>query len=971
MKQDTAGRNSGTGRLAIAAGGGAVVGALLMYVGLWASGSLSPAAGQRETPASDIAAGGNGNASLQRSPGGSRADGAATERDSESAASRRAPIDLAWLPADAEVFVRWNVAQTWNSPLVQSLADQTGLGELVARFESETGQHPQDIESICAAGRTQRVPGDEDTGLSLLDLSSPDELSALGTVIVVRAGSAIDKRKLTSAGREMETGTHRGQKYFRQSGELADSGSMTDPAAMFFPDDRTLVMGSESAVKKAIERGPEPAKRPELQFIEKGKQLIVAFAPSDRGVFAAAVADAVGDSKVSQELRASIENGLKGLALSADVDGGVQVVLKADCTNAAAAKKFARALDAALAESRAEFDALAANLSDSVAKIGGSLWDGIKTSSESNVAAVSLTVSEDSIADIRELDPQSQGMLALAVMHGVGPFAGVLGGPGLGGDVVSPLEADPPQTFDLPSQAPQEIEVSAIARWNMERSMDFEGNKVPRDLELWIYVLGRQAVQAISWGEAEFEAVTTDAGEALEPKELEQFGLQAQDNYEEIVRSEYGSNHPRHGVRAVIRFPHPRKDLKSLAEVKGSLKLQVAQEKKSTVIQRLPSFVGRQVLNRDLRALGLTLTVKEETREFGDETYKFLLLTVARGNPDVIAEVEPVDANGERLSYVETYQAGYYSQESVSYEISAGDKEIPADLRLKLTLNVGLHEVEVSFALTDIGVPPEPDDHGKPGLPVEGTPAGIKLASKTKWRDGPGYTYDGQPNPPALLVEVNMSGPTAMKALAWGFTTLGGATGEGDLPLQMEQQQYSEEAEATRSLVRILRNDYYDSGHPDDGVRGMLALEHPSRPISTVKDIQGSLKLRVAGETKNVVIKDVKSLVGQQIEHEEFKKAGLLFRLTGIEKTVMRLTLIQGDPNVVGQVTAIDLEGDRLKDVSAIDNRDGQNTFFQIATYEEKFPAGMELKIEVHKEIDILTVPFHFQDLPIPDLPVY
>lgn len=148
-----------------------------------------------------------------------------------------AKLDLAYLPEDADDITVVRYAEIWNSKDVQEALEKGDLKSKVEKMKDEWGFEPKDVVSLTSANNDD------------------------GTLRVLRTSVDLDEDKILKQTADPEEAEHGGETYHRFGRR-----------AIYFPDARTAVSGSEEAVKSAIDRGPKAAKRDDLAFVDAGHQ---------------------------------------------------------------------------------------------------------------------------------------------------------------------------------------------------------------------------------------------------------------------------------------------------------------------------------------------------------------------------------------------------------------------------------------------------------------------------------------------------------------------------------------------------------------------------------------------------------------------------------------------------------------------------------------------------------------------------
>jgi hypothetical protein len=134
-----------------------------------------------------------------------------------------------------------------------------------------------------------------------------------------------------------------------------------------------------------------------------------------------------------------------------------------------------------------------------------------------------------------------------------------------------------------------------------------------------------------------------------------------------------------------------------------------------------------------------------------------------------------------------------------------------------------------------------------------------------------------------------------------------------------------------------------------------------------VQTFSGSLKLQTVDEQKVVYVKNAAATAGKPINDPAVREAGLTLRVerSGNDLSVR---LVKGDSNLIQSVTAVDGGGSLLPDVVV-----GTMTFNnQVAyglTFQNEMPRDAGLRITLNVGLKEVSVPFRFDDLPVPAAP--
>lgn len=132
--------------------------------------------------------------------------------------------DVDWLPADIEGFVKIQVDDIWAASVAQPLKNNALVKAVVDDITKNVGLGPQDIDRVI--------------------LSLPPNSASDNVVVVARSKTPFDTAKIQAADKTLSPVSLNSSTYYKSS-----------DAALFFPDAKTMVFGSETSVKSLIERG--------------------------------------------------------------------------------------------------------------------------------------------------------------------------------------------------------------------------------------------------------------------------------------------------------------------------------------------------------------------------------------------------------------------------------------------------------------------------------------------------------------------------------------------------------------------------------------------------------------------------------------------------------------------------------------------------------------------------------------------
>ena len=267
-------------------------------------------------------------------------------------------IDMAWLPPDSEMVIHARVADTWNAPFVKSMMSAPAVGQAL-NVKELLGLEPEEIRSVTfgvadvaqqgrGPGFGAGLPGMNPAGLAAArrNAGTPRALA------VLRTTQSFDPKAMQNKLRGNRTVNYQ-QRELIYVGGVALNGQVC-----FFPDSKTVVMGSEAEVKAAVDRGPKAPRREDLDFIDAGRHVIIVVAPKDAAAFESSAPSSPiplpGVSNLGTALKGKVKGICLGLSFGDDLDWSAA----ANCTTPDAAKEASAEIGKSLESAKGEFNKL-------------------------------------------------------------------------------------------------------------------------------------------------------------------------------------------------------------------------------------------------------------------------------------------------------------------------------------------------------------------------------------------------------------------------------------------------------------------------------------------------------------------------------------------------------------------------------------------------------------------------------------
>ena len=145
---------------------------------------------------------------------------------------------------------------------------------------------------------------------------------------------------------------------------------------------------------------------------------------------------------------------------------------------------------------------------------------------------------------------------------------------------------------------------------------------------------------------------------------------------------------------------------------------------------------------------------------------------------------------------------------------------------------------------------------------------------------------------PHLAVTLDIAGRPAAQAIKYGHLKITKA--EDDQGKSLKAITVSDLArDPAEGFIEIDRHAmfFWEQDKPTDKLRIELNLENAGRSAKVLKTLEGTFKLRIAAERKEVVIDAILTKQGQAIEHEALKAAGLTLTVAEVDPKTKRITL--------------------------------------------------------------------------------
>lgn len=608
-------------------------------------------------------------------------------------------VNLAWLPAGAEVLINVNVRELWIAPMLAIVKESPGTKATLQQMQNELNMQPRDVDSVTVA-----ISGV--TELALAGAADPTALAS-GTdqvVMVIRTRLPFDPQIVQRRTDDYEAATHDGKPFYRALND--------EMPCVYLPDSKTVVLAEEEPLKAAIEQGADAAERPEFAFMDASRHVAVAWVPNDPFALTEKIPTAGSGSDAFDRLATALKDQLLGVGLGVSVTDSVELEVRVLCVDAPAASEVDASLTDLMNEGKGLWTLAKGEVPVPIAGMVDSIIRAQKNSATNEVASVSTRISGQSIERAITSAEEMLPMLMLGAMSGLGGAAGP-------GDF--PLDASKPLEAPDATKPAEGLTVNSSARISSSIELDDDGNEKPKAIELVLDITGDQAKAASSAG---FPAVTSakdDNDTDLTLRIVSNFG---QGGFEPIDRDDFFVKHPDDGCRVVVVFDPPAEAAKEIATAEGIVKLRLIEKSSQVVVENAQSLLGKEVDNAELIAAGYQLKLTEKKEKFGDDEFiswqlewvnagdsKMNVEEIANGGGLGLQHPELVDADGNVIAaFDNTSYTSFGANSSFAWGMPIQDDQpVPDDAKLRFTLNSEVSIVDVAFKVENVAIGAEDD----------------------------------------------------------------------------------------------------------------------------------------------------------------------------------------------------------------------------------------------------------------------
>jgi len=629
----------------------------------------------------------------------------ATPHNTQPAANANA-LNVAWLPLDSEVVININVRELWNSPMLTTLKETPETKVSLQMMQDELGMLPRDIDSVTVgfSGATE---------LAMAGVADPTALASGKdlVVMVVRTRSPFDPQVVQRRTEEFETATHDGKQFYR-------SLKTDEIPSVYIADSKTVVLAEEELLTVAIEQGQNAVARPEFDFLDASNHVTIGFVPNDPFALTESIATEGSGSKAMDRLGSALKDQLLGVGLGISATDSLDVDIRMLCVDASAATEVDASIADLMNEAKGLWALAKGGLPPAISGVVDSIIRAQKNSATAEVASISTRLSAQSIERAVEGAKEMLPMLMMGAMA-------ELGGEMVPGDVEK-NEIDDPNSIVGPETAPVAtkpaegltiIAEAAITEAELESGAD--GSILPSAIDIRLFVTGPQAAAASGYGFPVVTSAVDNNGAELTLRKrtriagTDRFDLFDRDEYPKLFRE------PTNGFYAHFGLSPVEQPSKSIALAEGVIKMRVVARSDQIFVDDPSNLVDSQIDQPELVSEGYELNLRQTTKKFSDGVatiWRFswlnpiddpaVLRRIGRGGYEGLQSPKVVNSKGDALDCLNhTDLEMVNGQETLVWNLTfATGTQIPADARLRFTINKEVDIVDVPFKMEDVAI---------------------------------------------------------------------------------------------------------------------------------------------------------------------------------------------------------------------------------------------------------------------------
>lgn len=317
-------------------------------------------------------------------------------------------LDLAYLPPDSELIVSIRVDTTWNSEFIQGLIRQPEIKSAFDMWKLQTRMGPgdsiEDIKSITVGF----------SGIGNPRFGGFDPIMA-ETIIVIRSKNRIDTSEARHFGDK--------KRYKKKTYYVGKHGSVAG-LAFFFPDSRTMVIGTHASLYAAIDRGDRTVSRPELNYVDSSRHALFIYTPKDQSVFD--VPENQWNTEPLQRFTNVVENHLQSVCVGVSFLEDIHVQIQGNCSDSGSAAELRNGMDQILREMSVQLEQARHNLPDLLAPMatqGEAVLQSATVTLDEKTVSLTATIPANSISAFSNFQQTLPMLMAMQAEGDDGNFA--------------------------------------------------------------------------------------------------------------------------------------------------------------------------------------------------------------------------------------------------------------------------------------------------------------------------------------------------------------------------------------------------------------------------------------------------------------------------------------------------------------------------------------------------------------------
>jgi hypothetical protein len=261
-------------------------------------------------------------------------------------------MDLAWLPEDADLFVKVELDDLWNAPMLASVRDNEAVKKMMTQMTQQNSVKLgiEDIDSVTMAGIDMADTYQQQVGFLGNRVGSPTIAKNANAKMI---GVMRLKKDVTPADlgddADSRKKDHGGKTYYTAPGNQA----------VYLADARTMIIGEEDQVKLAIDRGPDEPRVSRIDFVNPRHQVVFIIAPPKLldADSRAEIEPSAGAGAVQQQIEQSFNEKTKAFSFGLSLTSNIEMELQMQCFSSSDAESLKTELDTALADMKTKFEA--------------------------------------------------------------------------------------------------------------------------------------------------------------------------------------------------------------------------------------------------------------------------------------------------------------------------------------------------------------------------------------------------------------------------------------------------------------------------------------------------------------------------------------------------------------------------------------------------------------------------------------